>query len=361
MILGSGVPFARPTLGALVTRLRSDFRGRLAFVNPLLRRAMTDVVATVWAGAAHGMHGHLEWLTKQMFAVSAEKEYLRKKHGSLYNLDPVPATYAAGTVTATGVNGEEIAEDTILVRPSDGAKYVVTALATIAGGEATVSIESELAGEAYNLDEGEVLNFETPLDDIDSEVTVDEDGIQGGHDEQSEEAYRALILLRKRRPPTGGSDQDWIKWGLEVAGVTRVWVYRHENGLGTVVVRFMLGDRGEVFPEPADVTAMQAKLDSERPTTAEVLAEAPIELTVPFTIEIDPDSTANRAAVQAELEDLFDRVGEPGDGAGRGTILLSEIRTAIGVAVSDYTLTSPVADVVPDVGERPVVGAITWV
>jgi len=351
----------RPTLAELVTRLRSDFRGRLGFVNALLRRTMTDIVAAVWAGGAHGMHGHLEWVSKQVFAVSAEMEYLRKKHGSLYNINPVPATYASGTVTAVGSGGEVIEEGTILVRSGDGATYRVTADATVESGEATVLIESVLAGEAYNLQAGETLNFETPIVGVESDVTVDEDGVQGGHDEQSEDAYRALILLRKRRPPTGGSDQDYIKWTLEVAGVTRAWVYRHENGLGTVVVRFMLGDAGEVFPVPADVTAVQAKLDSERPTTAEVTAEAPIALTVPFTIAIEPDTTANRDAVEAELADLFDRVGEPGDGAGRGTILLAEIRTAIGVAVANYTLTTPADDIVPDVGERPVVGTVTFV
>ena len=326
------MPFTRPTLGALVVRLRSDFRGRLGFVNPLLRRAMTDVVAAVWAGATHGLHGHLVWVTEQLFVTSAVMEFLRKKHGPLYDMSPSPATYAAGEGTATGTNGEEIPEDTILVRSSDGATYRVTALATIASGEATLAIESELAGEAYNLDEGETLNFQTPIAGVDSEVTVDAGGIQGGHDEEGEEEFRDRILLRKRRPPTGGSDQDYIGWALSV----------------------------EIFPDPADVTAVQAKLDEERPTTAEVTAEAPDELAIPFTIEINPDTAANRAAVTAELQDLFDRVGEPGDGAGRGTILIAEIRTAIGVAVADYTLTTPAADVVPAVGERPVVGVITW-
>lgn len=356
------MPFARPTLGELVVRLRSDFRGRLGFVNALLRRAMTDVVAAVWAGGAHQMHGHIEWGIKQFFVASAEMEYLRRKHGTLYNLTPTAATYATGTVTATGTDGEEIAEDTIIVRPFDGAKYRVTALATIVAGEAEVSLESELAGEAYNVEPGETLKFETPIDDIASEVTAGAGGVQGGHDEQGEESFRALILLRKRRPPSGGNDADYERWARE-AGATRVWIYRQENGKGTVVVRFMMGDDGADFPAPADVAVVQAKLDSERPTTAEVTAEAPTALTVPFSIHINPDTTANRDAVRAELADLFDRVGAPGDGAGRGTILLAEIRTAIGVAVSDYSLATPSDDVVPALGEKPVVpdvGTITW-
>jgi hypothetical protein len=83
---------------------------------------------------------------------------------------------------------------------------------------------------------------------------------------------------------------------------------------------------------------------------------------VPFTIALGiHDSVANQEAVEAELADLFDREGEPGDGVGRGTIHLAEIRTSIGGVVPTYTLTTPVADVVPAIGQKPVVGAVTFV
>jgi len=86
-------------------------------------------------------------------------------------------------------------------------------------------------------------------------------------------------------------------------------------------------------------------------------------LAVNFSIHLVPDTADTRAAVAAELGDLLERVGEPGDGAGRGKILLSAIRTAIGIAagVTDYTVTVPSADVVPGVGQLPVLGTITWV
>jgi len=86
-------------------------------------------------------------------------------------------------------------------------------------------------------------------------------------------------------------------------------------------------------------------------------------LAVNFSIHLVPDTADTRAAVAAELGDLLGRVGEPGDGAGRGKILLSAIRTAIGVAtdVTDYTVTVPAADVVPGIGQLPSVGTITFV
>jgi uncharacterized phage protein gp47/JayE len=76
-----------------------------------------------------------------------------------------------------------------------------------------------------------------------------------------------------------------------------------------------------------------------------------------------PDNADTRAATTAELVDLLARVAEPGDGIGRGTVLLSQIRTAIGTAegVTDYSVTVPAADVVPALGNLPTVGVITWI
>jgi len=118
-----------------------------------------------------------------------------------------------------------------------------------------------------------------------------------------------------------------------------------------------------IFPDAGEVAAVQVALSAERPITAVATAVAPTQLSVAFTTHITPDNADTRAAVAAELDDLLRRVAEPGDGAGRGTVLLSAINTAIGVAegVTDYVLTIPAANVVPGLGQLPTVGAITWV
>lgn len=355
------MPFARPTLADLVTRIRSDFRGRLGLEGQLLRRTMTDVLAAVWAGGAHLMHGHLEWIASQLRATTAEREYLLED-AAIWGITPTAATFATGQATATGTNGTVIPLNTVLVH-SSGQRYRTTAAATIASELATLSLEALVAGDEGNLDAGELVTFESPIAGVNSAATVAGAGLAGGNDVEGTEEVRDRLLLRLREPPTGGSDQDWVGWTLSVAGITRAWVYRHESGLGTLTVRFMKGENGDVFPVAADVTAVQSKLDAERPTTATPTAAAPTALNVNFTIAVVPNTTAVKNAVTAELKDLFDREGEPGDGAGRGTIFLSAIRTAIGVAegLTNYTLTVPAADVVPALGQKPVVGIVTYV
>lgn len=357
------MPFTRPGLAELIARVRGDLRGRLEIGGPLLRRAMVDVLGAVWAGAIHTLFGYLDWLARQLFADTAEREALLRR-AALYGITPTPAAFAAGNVAATGTNGSLIPAGTVL-RLDAATAYLVDAGVVIASGTATMAVTAELAGDAANLPDGTALTFESPIAGVNSTATVEVGGITGGVDEEGTEEVRDRFLLRLREPPQGGAEQDYEAWALAVAGVTRVWVFAHELGLGTVVVRFVQDDpdTGEVgFPDAGAVAAVQAALDEQRPITAAATAAAPTELAVAFTLHLVPDSADTRAAVSAELADLLRRVAEPGDGAGRGTVLLSQIRTAIGVAegVTDYTIAVPSANVVPGLGELPTVGVITW-
>lgn len=355
------MPFQRPTLAALLERVRADFRGRLSIVGPLVRRAMADALAAVWASGLHMLHGHLESVSKQLFADTSEDEFLLRQ-ANMYGITPTPATFAAGNVTATGINGSIIPEDTILVL-EEGVTYRVTGDETIAGGVATLAVEAVLAGSTHNVDAAVALSFESPIAGVDAEAVTATGGLTGGFEEESIDEVRDRLILRLREPPQGGADQDYEAWTLAVAGVTRAWVFPHEDGLGTVVVRFVLDGEVDIFPDAPTVAAVQASLDEQRPITAEVTAEAPTPLEVDFTIELTPDTTDVRNAVIAELTDLLFREAEPGDGAGRGTIKLSKILTAIGVAegVEDFTLPAPAADVVPAVGELAIFGTPTWI
>ena len=355
------MPFDRPTLEELITRARADFRARLGISGQLVRRAVADVLANVWAGAVHMTHGQLEFLSEQLFGDTAIGSFLVRL-ASLYGLEQTPAAFAVGDVTATGTDPTPISVGEILVR-DDGAFYEVTVGGVISGGTATLTVQAVEAGQAGNLDTGETLTFESPIAGVDATVTVDAPGLSGGTDEETIEELRARYLQRRRNPPQAGAEQDYIAWATSVAGVTRAWVNRFESGLGTLTVRFVRDNDVTIFPDAGEVTAVQTVIDGLRPVTADVTVAAPVENAVAFTIALNPDTAALRTAVEASLDDLFFRDGEPGDGATAGTILLSQIRTAIGVAVGDgdYTLTVPAADVVPALGELLTVGVITWV
>jgi uncharacterized phage protein gp47/JayE len=155
----------------------------------------------------------------------------------------------------------------------------------------------------------------------------------------------------------GGARSDYEAWALQVAGVTRAWVYPLENGPGTVVVRFVRDNDTSLIPDSAEVAAVQAYIDDLRPVTANVTVEAPTASPLNMTIQLTPNTAAVRAAVTAELTDVLQREAAPG-----GTILLSHLREAISVAAGEVNnvLTTPTADVTHAAGEMPVLGTITW-
>lgn len=351
--------FARPSLAELITRIGGDLRGRLSIGGPLLRRAMVDVLSAVWAGGVHTLYGFLDWLSLQLFADTSDDEQLLRQ-AALYGITPTPATFATGNVTCTGTTGEVFAD--AILKLDSATSYIVTTGGTISGGTCTIIVKAVLAGTAANIPEGTTLAFESPIPGVNALATVGSGDIAGGNDQGTVDEVRARLLLRLQEPPEGGADQDYEAWMLAVAGVTRAWVYANELGLGTVVGRFVRDNDVSIFPDAGEVTAVQDYVDSQRPVTAEFTAAAPTSLAVAFTIHVVPDNADTRAAVTAELDDLMFREGEPGDGVSRGTILLSAIRTAIGVAegVTDYTLTVPSANVVPSAGQLPTRGTITW-
>lgn len=406
--------FERPTLTELVDRIQEDFVSRLDLAGAVLRRSVVRVLARVLAGAAHMLHGHLVHLSEQVFPDRSEAENLTRQ-AELFGLSRRAAEFAAGDVVVHGTNGTVIPIDAVLLRP-DGEEYscdaevTVTTLAAwapatayavgdlrsndgniyqcsvagvsagaggptgagtaivdgaatwryVAAGSAAVSaaVTAVIAGAEGNEDVGVALSFESPIAGANATAPVAVGGLVNGSDEESDELLRGRLLDRMRAPPHGGNEADYVAWALEVAGVTRAWVYPLELGPGTVTVRFVRDEDASIIPDAGEVAAVQAHLDELRPVTAGLTVVAPTDAPIAFTIHIVPDNATTRAAVQAALEDLLVRESEPG-----GTILRSQIDIAVGISegVTDFAVTAPAADVVNATGAMSTVGVITWV
>lgn len=339
--------YERPTLRELIERTRADTQSRLTD-DELLRRSDALVYARVLAGVSHELHGHLQWLSQQVVYDTAEAEFLAR-WASLWGISRKPAEAASGTVTATG-------SGTVLVgtvyRRADGAEFVVTASTVVPG---SVPLEAVVAGAAGNTAAGTQLTLLTPIPGVDTVATVEE--LVNGSDIEGDEALRARFLARIRKPPNGGSADDYIAWALEVPGVTRAWVFPAELGLGTVTVRFVRDGDTPIIPDAGEVATVQAHLDDVRPVTAQVHVFAPTAVPLNFSIDLTPDTPEVRAAVQASLEDLLMREAAPG-----ATILLSHIREAVSVAAgeTDNVVSVPAANVTHTSAQMATMGVITW-
>jgi uncharacterized phage protein gp47/JayE len=354
------MPFSRPSLASIVSRVEGDLVAKVSLQSPVLTRALVRVLARVVAGASHMLHGHIAYLVDQIFPDRSAYETLVRE-AAIHGVFPNAAQFAEGSLSATGTNGDVIPAGTLFVSPS-AVEYRSTAEVSVAGGVASIPVRAVVAGAAGNLASGSSVSFAAAAPgDVNAETTAD-GALSGGTDAEEPEAFRTRFIESLQTESLGGSDDDFVGWAKEVPGVTRAWVYRHEDGLGTVTVRFVRDADASIIPDAGEVADVQAKLNAERPTTNEVLASAPLEDPIAFDITINPDTAENRTAVEAELDDLFFRKAAPGspDYPDRGVVLLAEMRTAIGIAVANYTLNAPVADYVPGLGQQATRGATVW-
>ena len=347
--------FSRPTLSDLVERIRGDFETRLPGADSRLRHSFLDVLARSHGGAAAGLYGFIDYLSRQLMPDTAEAEYLAR-WAAIWGIPRKVATPASLTVTATGENGSIVPVGTELLR-GDGALYSVTAEATIAAGIAAVTVEAQEAGSAGDALIGSSLTFTSPVAGVAADVTVAAIAAVGTDDED-DEALLSRLLDRIQQPPLGGSANDYVQWALAQPGVTRAWSYPQWMGLGTVGVTFVMDGRVDILPTPVDIATVQAALDVLRPVTAELFVFAPTSRAVDVTLRISPDTAATRAAITAEMADFITREAVPG-----GTLYRSRLSEAVSAAEGEvhHELVIPYGDDVAGPGELHTLGAVSFI
>ncbi|WP_031438167.1 baseplate J/gp47 family protein [Methylobacter tundripaludum] len=345
--------FSRPTLSDLIVRAFADIQSRLPGTDATLRRSNLNVLSRVHSAAVHGLYGFISWLATQIIYDTAEAEYLERWAG-IWKVYRIPASFATGSVTLTGTNGVTIPALTELQR-ADGVLYTVDADVVIAAGTAVVAVTAVETGQVGNAVAGYALMLTTPIGGVTATATAGV--LSGGSDAELDDSLRARFIARIQQSPHGGAKHDYEAWALEVAGVTRAWVYPQELGPGSVTVRFVRDNDASPIPDAGEVVTVQSYIDNLRPVTASVTVAAPIAAPLNYSIAVVPNTAAVKAAVTAELADLISRESIPG-----GTLLLSHQRAAISAAAGEtnYTMTAPVADVMNATGYMTTLGVITW-
>jgi len=363
------MPFTRPTLAEIVSRIISDFRTNITGATTFLRRSVINIMGKVFGGAVHGLYGHLEYQKNQLFVSEADTEYL-DTHGGEYGVARTAATYAVGSGGATGTDGTTILAGTQLVSGS-GIVYEVDSNVTIAAGIAVVDFTAniEYPGAQGNDDPGIVLAFVSPIVGVDSTITVDANGITGGTDEESDDNYRDRILERKRQAPHGGASFDYVAWAKEVAGTTRAWSIPLYMGIGTIGLAFVRDNDDDIFPSELLRDTMKTYIISHTDPITGVAVGIPVTaepglfiielepLTINFTIAIYPNTVQVQAQVLEKLEALFL------ESAAVGSVLaLSQCSAAISSAVNEvrHRILYPTEDISPSTSQLPVVGTLTF-
>ena len=198
--------------------------------------------------------------------------------------------------------------------------------------------------------------------------------LAGGTDPETDDELRARVLLRIRKPPMGGDADDYVFWAMQVPGVTRAWCSPQEMGPGSVTLRFMMDDLRATanpttsgFPLAADVAAVQAYVNTQRPVTADVFVVAPIPEPIPFTItSLNSNTVATQAAIATSTAAAILQRGRPAYAAGGASqpaqpIYAAWISDAVLAASGVVSFDLTMADhVMPTKGSLAVPGVITY-
>jgi uncharacterized phage protein gp47/JayE len=349
--------FPRPTLTQLVARIEADLAAEFPSSSGI-RRRMLRVIARVMAGVAYGLYAFIHWASRQIHPRTSDLEALREQ-AAFWGVAWRPRAKAHGSAVFSGTDASVIDAGTLLQRRSDGAEFTTDEEATIAAGTAIANVTAVEAGAAGNTAAGAELMLVSPIAGVSGTALAGEASISGGADDEKPERLLERLEQRVQNPPEGGADHDYERWALERPGVTRVWVYRRWLGAGTVGVTFVYDDRDDIIPTAQDVLDMQAYLEapSRGPATADIIAFAPTPVPLNPDISLTPDTTDTRAAVVAELKDFLYRDARPG-----GVLRLSRFDEAISIAAGEdhHVLNSPVADIVSEPGQMPVLGVPSW-
>lgn len=350
------MPFEIPTPQAIRDRLAGEVETAFPGADARSNRTVLGVLTRVWAMAAWPLHLFQRWLSRQVLPDTAEIEWL-ERHASLWGLTRRPALAAQGSVTLTGVTGAVVPAGTVL-RRAGGIDYALDADATVTAGVATAEVTAVTAGTAGNAAAATPLTLVVPVAGIQPGAVVAVGGLTAGVDVESDEDLRARLVERIQEPPYGGRDADYVLWARTVPGVERVWVRPLWTGLGTVAVFFTT--TGGALPTSPQIAAVEAAIAARRPvtvTTIDVLA--PVEHAIDISIQVSPDTTAVRDAVEAAIAAFFARAGDLGQ-----PVYLSQLSAAIDAALGEvwHEITVPSgATVALAANELPVLGDITWV
>ncbi|VVG70951.1 phage baseplate protein [Pandoraea apista] len=349
------MPFEIPNLPKLIKRVRGDLTP--ASNVGALRRSDGEVISRAHAGAVSGLYGHQDYIADQILPDKCSEEtLLRQAVLRLPNSGRRPATAAQGPLVCEGADAAPIDVGT-LWKTRDGRQYTVKVAGAINGNKATVTIAAVDAGVLGNLDEGTELSSVSPIQGVSEKAVVGAGGVGGGTDIESIESVRARVVRTYRVVPRGGKEDDYVTWALEVPGITRAWCVRNFLGPGTVGVYVMRDGDVDPFPSEAQCEVVAAYIEAQRPTCPEIYVMAPKNRPVPMTIDLTPDTTETRAAVQAALDELFRAEADLGV-----TVIRSHLTAAISGAPgeSDHKLISPADNIQCAENELPTPGVITW-
>lgn len=285
-----------------------------------LPKSFTRVLSTVLGGVFVILYKYGGFIALQMFVSTASAKDTDfngktinplREWGRLIGAgDPNPAVNAI-ILTRIVVEkpGEILPAGTQLVNSGNGVTYITQEDIELVEGSQDIEVLAASdtsgnsgAGNAGNLNAGDVLTFANPLGSVGRYSTV-VTTIREGLDAEAIETYRARVVSRFQLRAQGGAMVDYKIWGESVSGVSRIYPYTSD-----------LPGQVDIYVDVLDGVASQAILNQvknavefdennglaqNRPLNA-LVNYLPMEF-VEFNVTISGLSVEGALSVRAEI------------------------------------------------------------
>lgn len=192
-----------------------------------------------YAGGITDLHAHVQTMANDIMLDTSTGTYLTR-WGRIFNVPKKTATPARGenalrcygNVAAAVTTGDQLTD------PVTGLTFEVAenGAVPVAGTYIDVDVRAVSTGAATRLRAGTSLQFVAPPAGIQAVATLVKDLDEDGFDEEQEGAYSARVNARVAKPKSGGNQDDFVAWALEVAGVDQAFAYPNRAGVGTMDV-----------------------------------------------------------------------------------------------------------------------------
>lgn len=344
------------SLEQLKIRIFNQFNAELNPLENTPKYNLVKVIANIEAGIYHSLLGDIEFLKKQIFPDTAEREYLR-----LHWADRVPPLYsevASGSIVIKGVAGVSIPAGSVFTS-AQGNNYF-TSKAYVIGDDGTVEIEvqAQSAGTSSNLAADSKLKLTSNLiAHVESEAAVKKE-IAGGTDGESDEAYLVRVL-NYLRGSSNGSSGDFASGALDASSeVVKSWEFDNFSVFGALLVVVVGGNIDTGFTQVSNIQKVQQYIEKLYPYILfTVKTPELIKLNINIRLISKEDSMANRQLISDTIKDYFDKKVQP-DMEITNVLIKSLIID--GINITDAQAEIDIGDRYYNQLEYAVLGEITW-
>lgn len=291
-------------LADLQATVASSLQSKLKTDPATLKYHLLGVLGDVMAAGFYSGTGQVKYAIRQTNILTADEEYLLK----LLEIEGIfrnPATKATGYVIFTGSNNISIPIG-LKITTGSNLTYTTQESKKIQNGKAVVLVVCDVAGLVGNLHASTKLYIQNPISQINQEVFVDAEGINGGNEVEGIEELRARGLASKRQGNMYGKKGDYIIWVKQQSVVDKAWEKPH-SGTKCVLLILCLAKNNRRL-SVSEIASLTEHMNNVVPTDVLFEVASPVLIPVDFKLQISPNTISVQQAILSNLSDFFEKL-----------------------------------------------------